>query len=100
MRILLQELRWVLSVYVFTLLSFIFSFLFCVKFLFIFIAAEEGMKNCFRSTFEGYTTNYFLRHNIQTGSWADAMLNSELISLLGSHLYTELGSMLDSGSTA
>eukprot|EP00069_Balaena_mysticetus_P019164 bmy_11886T0 len=30
--------------------------------------------------------NYFLRHNIRTGSWANAMLNSELVSLLRPHL--------------
>ena len=63
--------------------NFLFSFLWQPK---------KERKIVLEALLEGYTINYFLRHNIQTGSWADAMLNSELISLLGSHLQTELGS--------
>lgn len=37
--------------------------------------------------------NYFLRHNILVGSWADVMLNSEQIPCcLSPQLGTELGS--------
>ena len=60
------------------------------------VAEERKKEKLFGGTLQ---REYFLRHNILRGRWANVVLSSEQISLLLPHSATELDLQFDSSRT-